>query len=266
MADEITSPIDWLQASEEQRKKLYPVAKAIKDVRRIDDWNAFMALFMTVPIKYSSDYKGSIRSGRLKRENALDLWNWIAAHHLDIGQKLASDIFPKSMSTPWESFINVHGVYGHLGTTNPLSFGLTRRDGDLPIAEEPIKLGEPYCFQFESQMAGHAIMLESHEGGDWQAIPIGSTEHDLAATIEIKSNIVPWDNATNKAEILREHKDNGLRQFVLLIGSDEAIKTIASKIATGLPISPTTFNEVAEVFTSSTGTWELHRLNVVFVR
>ena len=266
MTDQITSPVDWLKSSEEQRAKLYPVAKAIKNVLRIDDWNDFMALFMTVPVKYSNDYRGSIRSGRLKRENALDLWNWIAAHHLDIGQRLASDIFPKSMSSPWEEFINTHGSYDILQTLNPLSLGLTRRDGDLPIAEDPIKLGEPYCFQFKSKITGQAIMLENHEGGDWQAIPIGSTENDLAATIEAKSNIMPWDHEANKAAILREHKDNGLRQFVLLISSEGIMEIIACKIAIGLPIPPTALNEIAQTFTDNADTWEMHRLNVVFVR
>lgn len=132
MTDEINSPIDWLNSTTDQRKKLYPVAKAIKDISDIDDWNKFMALFMSVPIDYNHDYRGSIRSGRLSRKNAYDLYNWIAANHLDIGQRLASDIFPKYMSTPWEEFINTHGAYDILKTVNPLSLGLTRRDGDLP--------------------------------------------------------------------------------------------------------------------------------------
>ena len=204
-------PVDWLQSSAEERKKLYPVACAVKNLLGLKDWNAFLALALERPQHFSEAFAGNFRKGKIRRKIAADIYSWIAAHHLDVGQRLCKDLFPTSSLTAWEELVTGHGLYGYLHIRNPEALALTSRDDDgLQIEDEPILLKEPYCFLLEDQPSGNALLIERHEGGDWFPVPIGATSKALVASFPKERALLPWDSESQKPVILREHVDAGV--------------------------------------------------------
>lgn len=264
----VNHPIDWLQSTNKDRKKLYPVACAVKNLLDLKDWNAFLAIALERPQRFGSSFAGNFRKGKISRKIALDIYSWIATHHLEVGQRLCKELFPTSSLTAWEELVSSQGFYGYLYTRNPEALALTSRDDDgLRIEDEPILVKEPYCFLLTGQPEGSAILFERHEGRDWFPVPIGATSKALVASLPKERAIMPWDTASQTPVILREHVDTGLREFVLIHGDADLIAAIEGRLLLNEAIHASTLNDFATLCLSpDSGFIGLHRLNVVFQR
>lgn len=261
----IQEPVDWLNSTNEERKKLYPVAKAIKDLKKIKEWNEFLNLISISDVLYGDSFAGLFSSGRISRKVAAEIYSWIAANHPQIGRRLAPDIFQKSLLTPWNGFIAAHGQYGALSTVNPEAMGLTQRDGNLPEESDPIPFGRAYCFSLNCEIYGVAIALEAHEGGEWHPIALGATDLELAMHVNAGKIFLPWNADQAKPLVLRERSDDGLQQFIVLLSDIKTIGVCEAKIFPKEPIHPTVLDEIAHSLSSAESKFYVHRVNVNFV-
>lgn len=262
----IQEPVDWLNSTNEERQKLYLVAKAIKDLMKIKEWNKFLNLVSTSIVPYSDAFGGLFSSGRISRKIAAEIYSWIAANHPQVGRRLARDIFPESLQTPWNAFIATHGQYGALATVNPEAMGLTQRDGDLPEEADPIPFGRAYCFSLNCEIYGAAMALESHEGGEWHPIPLGASNLELAAHVNAGKILLPWNTHQAKPLVLREYSDDGLRQFIILLADSKTIGACEAKIPPKEPIRPAVLDEFAHALSTSDSKFYVHQVNVRFVK
>lgn len=263
----VIEPIDWLQSTNEERKRLYKAAKPLRDNLRIKTWNDFFEPILSVPRAYGHDYGANFKNGKISRPNAMEVYNWIVANHLEKGRRLAPDLFPASLLTPWDGFISKFGQYDSFGTDNPTALGLSQRDSDSPISDEPIHFKEPYCFNLKSKIEGCTLALESHEHDEWHPVALGETEKHLSCTCSIGNQFMPMNNETGQPEILREYHDAGIRRFILLVANQEHIDKAEAKLFPKQYAHQSTLNEIAFLFKDvPTHEYAVHRLNVVFLK
>lgn len=210
--------IDWLKASEEDRKKLYVATRAVADaidmsVEEIMDASLGRKALM------GTDYMSTFRRGKIRRSYAKLIYQWIAGHHHSTAHKLYADLFPKRPTDAWDDHLDQHAISGRLKLVrfSQSSFGLVARAREATAPDETIKLGDPFCLQINCTEDGYSVAFQIY-AGKWHSLPLVS---DGSLTVQLKSGdqLLPITTDAKPDPIVERH-DAGPHKFVVLIAPE----------------------------------------------
>lgn len=210
--------IDWLTASEEDRKRLYVVTRDVGKVLNMSVEQVMdAALGRTAPI--GTDYVANFRKGKIRRSFAKLIYEWIAEQHADLGRKYEGSWFPQANTDAWDDYVEEHGIRGQLQIKrfikNELNLIKKVKDRDLPDAT--LKLGEEFCFFLRTDGNFHAIGFERYEG-KWHVMQLGIND---SQTFQLQRDEPHFPTDPSGAiERLSEESDLGMHRFAFVIAHD----------------------------------------------
>jgi hypothetical protein len=218
LSGNILVDIDWLTASEEDRKRLYAVTRDVGKVLNMSVEQVMdAALGRTAPI--GTDYVANFRKGKIRRIFAKLIYEWIAEHHGDLGLKIEGNWFPQTNTDAWDRYIEAHGIRGQLQikrfTKNELNLIKKVKDRDAPDAT--LKLGEEFCFFLRSEAHGHAIGFECYKG-KWHVMPLGPNGSSIFL-LQRDEQHFPID-ASGAIERLSEESDLDMHRFAFVVSQN----------------------------------------------
>ncbi|MEM7621286.1 MAG: hypothetical protein AAF228_12670 [Pseudomonadota bacterium] len=149
--------IDWMQASQEDRKILYHVFKAILDRYALKPKDVYAQAYhgSAYANKEYEDEK-NFRAGRINKKRASLLYQWICSHHPIHAQEIIDKIYAqKPRPITWTTVIDGGGALRKVHTTTtakPLyrvSFArITGKDNNgNDILSRPREIGEAWLRQ-----------------------------------------------------------------------------------------------------------------------
>lgn len=221
--------IDWLQASEDERKRLYIATRAVTDATNTSI-EAIMDKALGRKILMGTDYQSNFRRGKIRKAYAKLIYEYLAEHHVEIARKIAPDLFTLPHTTAWEQLIETQGIDGRLHAV-PITkrMGLTARRSNIRMPTTDLRLNQDYCFELDSDMDGHAVAFEGYQG-QWHSLPLGADDRHPTAKIIQGRQFMPVDANDNPIALV-ETDDIGLHQFVIVLGADPDLPVEIDAIA-----------------------------------
>ncbi|MCG3266280.1 hypothetical protein [Yoonia sp. I 8.24] len=207
--------IDWLTASEEERKRLYTVTRDVGKVVNMSVEQVMdAALGRTAPI--GTDYVANFRKGKIRRSFAKLIYEWIAEQHADLGRKHEERWFLQSNTDAWDHYVEEHGIRGQLQikrfTKDELN--LIKKVKDRAAPDATLKLGEEFCFFLRADANVHAIGFERYKA-KWHVMPLGVNG---SLTFQLQSDELHFPiDASGVIERLTEESDLDLHRFAFVI-------------------------------------------------
>lgn len=209
--------IDWLKASEDDRKRLYVATRAVADAGDISV-EEIMDAALGRKALMGTDYMSTFRRGKIRKSYAKLIHGWIVTNHLEIANGIAPDLFPLSHTDAWQQYLEKHAIQGSLRIARfDKSMGLVQRKRSQPTPEEVLKLGEEFCFHLDSEIDDHAVAFQEYEG-NVHPLPLGSKD-GLSMSIKAGEQFLPLDEA-GRPEKLSEASDLGHHKFVVAVLGD----------------------------------------------
>lgn len=257
--------IDWLSATQEDRKQLYGVCREILE-RTGTTWTKLFREALDVERDTSDGALATFRNGRISRKDAAGIAEWIITHHLDVAVGKAPALFDPAAKSDWARFLDEHGEYGRVRViVEGRDRGLIQRATNAPIATEPIPLGTPFWFEIDSPRAGSMIALEGY-GKVWYPFSPHSDGVTLSTECMEGTQILPRDSATDRPIALHEAEDDGLHAYVFLIADCEVIYCLSARLAAGTAVTPAKLRGIVHDLTVENMCPKALRANVVFSR
>jgi hypothetical protein len=210
--------IDWLTASEEDRKRLYAVTRDVGKVLNMSVEQVMdAALGRTAPI--GTDYVANFRKGKIRRSFAKLIYEWIEEHHADLGRKYEESWFPQANTDAWGRYVEKHSIRGQLQikrfTKDELNLIKKIKDRDAPDAT--LKLGEEFCFFLQSDIIAYVIGFERYKG-EWHVVPLGIIG---SPTFQLQRDEPHFPIDTRGAiERLSEESDLGMHRFAFAVSQN----------------------------------------------
>jgi len=96
--------------------------------------------------------------------------------------------------------------------------GLVQRKRDQPSPDEVIKLGEEFCFELDSDIAGYAVGFQMYKG-TMHPFPLG-LDGELNTPIQCGAQFVPLDDNGNPEKLI-EANGLGLHRFIIAVAKDQ---------------------------------------------
>lgn len=207
--------INWLKATEDERKQLYIVSRAVADAADISMDNILDAATGR-RVLMGTDYILTFRRGKIRRSYAKLIYGWIAEHHSEVANSISPDLFPKRHANAWGKYLDDNAIQGKLRIARfgKKSMGLVERKRKQPKPEEILKLGEEFCFQLESDIDGYAVAFQEYEG-TIHPLPL-ELGNDLGGNVQSGEQFLPVDDQS-QPEKLTEASDLGYHRFVIAI-------------------------------------------------
>ncbi|MFY0620874.1 MAG: hypothetical protein JXQ89_04180 [Pelagimonas sp.] len=218
--------IDWLKASEDQRKQLYVATRAVADAGNTTV-EEIMDAALGRKALMGTDYMSTFRGGKIRKSYAKLIHGWIAGNHIETANNIAPDLFPLPHTDAWDSYIETHGIRGKLQikrfAKNELNLIKKVKVRDAPDAT--LKLGEEFCFFLKSDLRTHAIGFERYKE-KWHVMPLGPNG---SHTFLLQSDEAHFPIDINgEIERLTEESDLDIHRFAFVV----------SKNANDLPRTP----------------------------
>lgn len=166
--------IDWLKSSNEERRRLYKVMRAIEDATRLSPLDQLTAA-LGRPVSLAHGYRSNFSKGGMRRTWAVAIHPWIAEHYRETAVEIDADLFPDpniSIAEQRARWLDANAIRGKLTLHHPSKErGLIEFVDQIPEPDATLKLGEPFCFAFESDTEAPAALYQVLEG-QWHAIPL----------------------------------------------------------------------------------------------
>lgn len=212
--------IDWLKATEDERKRLYVATRAVADASGLSV-EEIMDAALGRKALMGTDYMSTFRRGKIRRSYAKLIHGWIAENHIQIANQIAPDLFVIPNTDAWGRYLETNAIHGKLRIARfDKTMGLVQRKASQPKPEEVLKLGEEFCFHLDSDISGYAVAFQEYEG-KLHPLPLGQNDN-LEATIEIGEQFLPIDD-NGRPERLTEASDLGHHRFVVIVAKNVEI-------------------------------------------
>lgn len=213
-------PIDWLKSSNDDRKRLYQVMRAIEDATRLSPLEQLITA-LGRPVSLAHGYRSNFSKGRMRRAWAAAIHPWIAEHHRETAQQIDAALFPDpniSTAKQWQRWLDANAIRGKLTLHRPSEGrGLVEFVDQIPEPDATVKLGEPFCFAFDSDAEAPAALYQVFEG-KWHAIPLAPDGEERIETVRKGKQLLPQDK-DGQPRYLAERRHTGPHQFVLCVGA-----------------------------------------------
>ncbi len=210
--------IDWLTATEDQRKRLYIATRAVADTADTTV-EAIIDAALGRKMLMGADYISTFRRGKIRRSYAKLIHGWITEHHLQTARAIAADLFSKPHTDEWDDYVEESGIRGQLQlkrfTKDRLNLIKKVKDRDVPDAA--LKLGEEFCFFLRIDAHAYVIGFERYKE-QWHTIPLGA---EGSPVFQLPSNAPHFPvDANGEIERLSEESDLDLHRFAFVISQD----------------------------------------------
>ncbi|TCP38770.1 hypothetical protein [Rhodovulum marinum] len=256
--------VDWQKATEEQRARLYRVAKAVMDSAGLAPAEFYRAA-LNGQIVDPVSTGGNFSRGKIARRSAVMIHSWIESNHLDIALRVAPELFTRPARGGWLALLEERTRYGALSLLRFSSLGLVRQAGRHPIDERPVRLGEKFAFALTSEIAGHAFAFQEVRGL-WHLFSL--SEDPAAAFVSCGHGRHELPRKADGSPLaLIEADTDGLHSFVFVVVED--IDTLDDTVSglRGLALRPEQLGELATMLAAlDAGQYAIHRINIQFVR
>lgn len=209
--------VDWLKATEEERKALYRVVRAIAGASDTDILGV-IAQAEDTPMRRGTGYETNFNHGKIGRKLAKVIAQWVEEHHRDLAHETEPEVFPISMSTIWSKYLAQHGITGQL-RIRPKSRGrdLVTFEAEATADHHVLALGEPFTLSLENSRRGVCMGYQIYRE-KWYSFPLSKTQAWLKA--DGGQIILPQMADGSPAHMVeREHTD--LHRFVIVV-ADQA--------------------------------------------
>lgn len=255
--------IDWLSATQEDRKQLYGVCREILE-RTGTTWTKLFREALHVERDTSDGALATFRNGRISRKDAAGIAEWIIIHHLDVAVGKAPALFDPAAKADWATFLDEHGQYGRVRViVDRRDRGLIQRAADAPVATDPIPLGTPFWFEIDSPRAGSMIALQGYRKL-WYPFSLHSDGASLSTACVEGTQIVPRDPDTDRPIALHEADDDGRHAYVFLIANQGVIDALCTRLAAGVAAVPGKLRSIAHELAANQPSPNVLRANLVF--
>lgn len=222
-----THRVDWLSASEEQRKALYRVTRAIADATGTDVLD-IIAQAEGTKNERGLGYVTNFNHGRIGRKVAKQIAQWIERHHRELAHEKEPEIFPISLATIWSEHLEAHGIAGRLHI-RPKSNArdLVEFEAEATPGHHVLALGEPFALEIEPTRGGYCIGYQIYRE-KWYPFPLSKERFWIRA--DGGKITVPQTQDGSPAHIIeRQHSD--LHRFVVVISDQVQTELISKKPA-----------------------------------
>lgn len=263
-------PVDWLRANTHERARLYVAAKAALDLTGLT-WSELYAKAFGGPAYMGNDYEANFRKGTIARKKAARIYAWLAAHHREIAERAAPDLFPPSaLEEPsvdnalarWHDALRAHGLVSGISIVPLNVMGIVQRiapERSMPVA---MRLGEPFCFALTLD-APKSILILQMAGGAQHPVPIPMAPDGESLIVEGEAGRSQLPCSPEGAvQSLYEFEQAGLHQFVMLTWAKGAQEDIWAALQPGIPVAPRALLALAERLGS--GMVAAHIARVIF--
>ncbi|WP_249693718.1 hypothetical protein [Stappia sp. WLB 29] len=256
---------DWLNASTQDRKKLYRV---MSKARKARNWTLHRFLKETLGdhVPLGTDYEANARAGRMARSKCGPIHDWLRANHpalcaeLDRKLSLAS---PQPRSR-WLDLVETEGQYLGLEVLSlpSASLGIVTLTRLTPIADQRLRLGDRFCFRLTPPFAGHVIAFQN-VAHSWHILPLSTKAAN--AQVGNAPTLLPRGAGDDEPEPLHELNDEGLHRFVFLITARPCAVDSIVGAPFGTQLPEALLDELAARYLSlEIGARVLLRINLLF--
>lgn len=235
--------VDWMKATEDERKALYRVARAIANKTNTDILGV-IAQAEDTPMRRGTGYETNFNHGKIGRKLAKVIAEWIEEHHRDLAHDTAPELFPISASTIWGEYLADHGLTGQLHI-QPKSRGrdLVTFEAKATSGHHVLALGEPFALRLENSRPGSCMGYQIYRE-KWYPFPL-TTSKGYVQTDGGQITLPQEANGRPANMIEREH--SGLHHFVIVV-ADQAEAAFISNATSDYEL----------------GSFELHVVSVEF--
>lgn len=238
--------IDWLKASENERKQLYVASRAVADAADISV-EEIMDAALGRKVLMGTDYMSTFRRGKIRRSYAKLIYQWISENHFGKAHSLAPAIFSETPEQRWQAIVDERAIPDKLNIVLvETEFGIARRSSQRRQAATTIRFGALYCLEFEYHEEATAILFQKVHG-QWHNIEIGA---GMATPANLKAGINFLPQGLSGCDPLHEEEHEGIHDFVL-------VASRKSKI-------PAQINQLIDWITAND--CELHKTSVQFAK
>ena len=255
--------LELTKSTKEERQAISRVASAIRAATNMSFDDMYIAAHGSLAGRNDEDER-NFQKGTLARKKIAPIHRWIIEHYLPLACQIAPEVFDPSLLTRWSDFVRTNAIYGRLSHRVIGGLGLTQRSSRQPIAETPIRVTDSFYFELESNLDGIALTLEQADG---RVYPFSLHDDQVTVTVPVKAGkqVLPRQPGTNEPDLLSDPDTKGLRCYFVLVAAPEIITSFTKGLSMGRPISVEKLDKIALAFKGTTpGSFELHRLNVVF--
>ncbi|UZD92129.1 hypothetical protein [Cognatishimia activa] len=208
--------IDWLKASENERKQLYIATRAVADAADISV-EAIMDAALGRRVLMGTDYMSTFRRGKIRRSYAKLIYQWISENHFGKAHSLAPAIFSETPEQLWQAIVDEKAHSDNLQIMSvPTEFGIARRNSQRGKVATTIRFGTLYCLEFESHEERSAILFQKVHG-HWYNIEIGPRAM-TSAVLKTGLNFLP--QGIRGPDPLYEEEHEGVHEFVLVTSTE----------------------------------------------
>ena len=230
-------------------------------------------------IQIGTDYERNFRRGKIAPKRAKEIFDWLKLRFPEtasyVDEKLTSVPISTDANTPWERFIDEHGVFSNVllqivqieervyplrGSTGSK---ITLEQAKPPQAQYELKLHSRFTFKIDSPLRGVLCVLQ-WSCGVWWPIPLSN----LTCWTDVRegSQWLPYDPEDGGGDLphlLSEHTEDGLHRLVFLIA--RTVHPLIRDLDPEQRLDPQHLNQLAEAYRSDTkDSWQLFRLNILF--
>lgn len=228
------------------KAKLYPVLKALAELDPRKTPELIMDDAVGYPVARGQDYVRNMRRGEIAATYATLIHQWLTEHHFDLAHRLAPDIFPETPEQRWQAILDERAKPDRFRLVLvPQTMGIVERESQLKPAETTLRLGERFCFELDSETAGHAIAFQAVRG-QWHNIPL-SPSGEVSTRIQSGQNRLP-KRSDGQIDPLTENHDEGMHEFVMITAPTGDIPTSVQSLKTWVANTPCEFHRVAVQF------------------
>ena len=255
--------LELTKSSKEQRQAISRVASAIRTATGMSFDDIYIAAHGSLEGQKDEDER-NFQKGTLAHKKIARIYRWIIDNYLPLGCQIAPEVFDPSLLTRWMDFVRTNAIYDQLQHRIVSGLGLTQRSSRQPIAETPIRATDSFYFELASRVDGLALTLEQADG---VVYPFSLHEDEVSVTVFVNSGkqVLPRLPGTNEPDLLSDQKNQGLRCYYVLIATPDVIANCTEELHHGQKINAEKLDKIALAFKDAApGSFELHRLNVVF--
>lgn len=255
--------LELTKSSKEERQAISRVASAIRAATGMSFDDVYIAAHGSLEGQRDEDER-NFQKGKLAHKKIAPIHRWIVDNYLPLGCQIAPEVFDPSLLTRWTDFVRTHALYGRLTHCIVGGLGLTQRSSRQPIAETPIKVTDSFYFELMSNLNGMALTLEQARG---RVYPFSLHEDQVSVTVPVNigKQALPRLAGTNTPDPLSDTETQGLRCYHVIIAAPEVIANCTEGLHHGQKINAEKLDKIALAFKDAAlGSFELHRLNVVF--
>lgn len=220
--------VNWSQATTEQRKALYKVAKSIAATTPLT-----LERFLNKALGVTGDPEwgdlANIRNGKLAREKCQTLHDYLAKHHYEHAQTQDAELFPRRLISDVGAYIEANAHKDRLRIVlDDQALELVKRKASRPYDVVHIRPEQGFYFELDAVQAGYALAYQFYQG-QYHPIPLGVDGETVMGRVSEGPQYLPKAH-DGDVSILSEDEDLGDHQFIIMTAPNQKHLEIADQL------------------------------------